>query len=110
MRNSILAGFSEIGMQAVVNEFDMKELYHPTLFPVEQTNHLTWKAVENLAEVRQAADVVARGTSLREKPRPALTRIDGDLPKIAVKRSMDEDKLYESSSAIRACAFFLLMT
>lgn len=100
MRNSILAGFSEIGMQAVVNEFDMKELYHPTLFPIKQTNHLTWKSVENLAEVRQAADIVARGTSLREKARPAFTRIDGDLPKIAVKRSMDEDKLYEYDELI----------
>lgn len=95
MRASILKGFSEIGMQAVVNEFDMKELYHPTLFPVRQTNFLSWKSIENEAVGRVAADVVARGTSLREKPRPIFTKIQGDMPKIATKTSMDEDAMYE---------------
>ena len=83
-------GLTEKDMQAVVNTYNLKDLYYPTLFPVKRTEFLTWKMLEGQAGLRIAGDLVARGASIPKKTREAISRIQGDIPKIAVSREMLE--------------------
>ena len=95
MQKTLMQGLTEVDMQAVVNSYNLNDYYYPTLFPIQQTNSLTWKSLEINTGLHLAADVVARGNSIAQKSREALTRLQGDIPKIAVKRVMEEDELNE---------------
>ena len=82
-------------MQAVINSYDLKPFYYPTLFPLTETPFLTWKMLEGQAGLKIAADLVARGATIPKKTREAISRIQGDIPKIAVSREKLEDELTE---------------
>lgn len=95
MLNSLMKGITEKDMQAIINKYDLKNFLYPTLFPLKENYTLTWKALEAQVGLRIAADLVARGAKLDAKTREAISRIQGDIPKIAVKRVMDENELNE---------------
>lgn len=95
MNKTLMVGLNEKDMQAVVNTYNLKDLYYPTLFPVKETSLLTWKMLEGLAGLRIAADLVSRGATIPKKTREAISRIEGDIPKIAISRDKHEDELNE---------------
>lgn len=43
-----MIGITEKDMQAVINTYDLKPYYYPTLFPLKENYTLTWKALEEL--------------------------------------------------------------
>ena len=88
-----MRGLVEKDMQAVINTYDLKPYYYPTLFPLKQTYTLTWKALEAQVGLKIAADLVARGASIDKKTREAIARLQGDIPKIAVKRTKNDEEL-----------------
>lgn len=88
-----MQGLNEKDMQAVVNEYDLKPFYYPTLFPLKETQYLTWKMLEAQAGLKIAADLVARGATVPKKTREAIARIQGDIPKLMISREMLEDEL-----------------
>ena len=90
-----MVGLNEKDMQAVVNTYNLKPYQYPTLFPIKETSFLTWKMLEGQAGLRIAADLVARGATIPKKTREAISRIQGDIPKIAVSRDKHEDELTE---------------
>lgn len=90
-----MQGLNEKDMQAVINSYDLKPFYYPTLFPLTETPFLTWKMLEGQAGLKIAADLVARGATIPKKTREAISRIQGDIPKIAVSREKLEDELTE---------------
>ena len=90
-----MQGLNEKNMQAVINSYDLKPYYHTTLFPVKNNITLTWKALEIQTGLRVAADVVARGASIDRKTRTAVSRVQGDIPKISILRDKDENELNE---------------
>lgn len=93
MLRSLMVGITEKDMQAVMNSYDLKNYYYPTLFPLKENYTLTWKALEAQAGLKIAGDLVARGATLDAKTREAIARIQGDIPKIAIKRVKDENEL-----------------
>ena len=95
MIGTLMRGLVEKDMQAVVNSYDLKPYYYPTLFPLKETYTLTWKALETQVGLKIAADLVARGASVDKKTREAIARIQGDIPKIAVKRTKNDEELNE---------------
>ncbi len=95
MRQTLMQGLTEKNMEATVNSYDLKPYYYPTLFPLKENFTLSWKGLEIMTGLKVAADIVARGASINRKTREALTRLQGDIPKIAVKRTMDEEQLTE---------------
>lgn len=95
MQKTLMQGLNEKDMEAVVNTYDLKPFYYPTLFPITETPFLTWKMLEGQAGLKIAADVVSRGATIPKKTRDAITRISGDIPKIAVQRDKQEDELTE---------------
>lgn len=90
-----MIGITEKDMQAVINTYDLKPYYYPTLFPLKENYTLSWKALEAQVGLRIAGDLVARGASISKKTREAIARIQGDIPKIAIKRTKDENELNE---------------
>lgn len=89
-------GLNEKDMQAVVNTYNLKNLYYPSLFPIgPESPMLTWKMLEGQAGLRIAADLVARGATIPRKIREAVSRLQGDIPKIAISRDKHEDELTE---------------
>lgn len=95
MQKTLMQGLNEKDMQAVVNTYDLKPYYYPTLFPLTETPFLSWKMLEGQAGLKIAADLVARGATIGKKTREAISRIQGDIPKIAVSREKHEDELTE---------------
>ena len=95
MNQTLMVGLTERDMQAVVNTYNLRAFYYPTLFPLKETYSLTWKTLEATVGLRIAGDLVARGASLDKKTREAISRLQGDIPKIAVKRTKDENELNE---------------
>lgn len=95
MLQSLMKGITEKDMQAVINQYDLKLYYYPTLFPLKENFTLTWKALEAQVGLKIAGDIVARGSSISKKTRNAIARIQGDIPKIAIKRTKDENELNE---------------
>lgn len=100
MIRTLMQGLNERNMQAVVNTYDLNEFYYPTLFPTKEQNTLDWKSLEAVSGLHLAGDVVARGASITNKSREALTRLQGDIPKIAAKRIMNENELNEYRIAL----------
>lgn len=92
---TLMQGLVEKDMQAVINTYDLKSYYYPTLFPLKQNYTLTWKALEVQTGLKIAADLVARGSRIDKKTREAISRIQGDIPKIAVKRTKNDEELDE---------------
>ena len=95
MIQTLMVGLVERDMQAVINTYDLKPYYYPTLFPLKQNYTLTWKALEAKTGLKIAADLVARGVSIDKKTREAISRIQGDIPKIAIKRTKSDEELDE---------------
>lgn len=95
MQKTLMRGLVEKDMQAVVNTYSLNDFYYPTLFPLKETNFLTWKMLEGQAGLRIAADLVARGATIPRKTREAINRIQGDIPKISISRDKLEDELTE---------------
>jgi len=90
-----MVGLNEKDMQAVINTYDLKPYYYPTLFPLTETPFLTWKMLEGQAGLKIAADLIARGATIPKKTRQAISRIQGDIPKISISRQKLEDELTE---------------
>jgi hypothetical protein len=95
MQKTLMQGLNEKDMQAVINTYDLKPYYYPTLFPLTETPFLTWKMLEGQAGLKIAADLVSRGATIPKKTREAISRIQGDIPKIAISREKLEDELTE---------------
>ena len=95
MQKTLMQGLNETDMQAVINTYDLKPYYYPTLFPLTETPFLTWKMLEGQAGLKIAADLVSRGSTIPRKTREAINRIQGDIPKIAISREKLEDELTE---------------
>lgn len=90
-----MQGLQEKDMQAVVNTYDLKNYYYPSLFPITSQKTLTWKIIEAQSGLKVAADVHAFNASIVKKERGVASRVDGDIPKIAISREKTEEFLNE---------------
>ena len=95
MQRSLMVGLNERDMAAVIHSYDLKDYYYSTLFPLKETNFLTWKMLEAQSGLKIAADLVSRGATIPRKTREAIARIQGDIPKISISREKHEDELTE---------------
>lgn len=95
MQKTLMQGLNEKDMQAEINTYDLKPYYYPSLFPLTETPFLTWKMLEAQAGLKIAADLVSRGSTIGKKTRQAISRIQGDIPKISISREKLEDELTE---------------
>lgn len=95
-----MVGLTEKDMQGVINTYDFKPFYFPTLYPLKEQATLTWKSLVAQAGLKIAADIVSRGASIPRKTREAINRIQGDIPKIAISREMNEQEITDYDIAL----------
>lgn len=100
MNESLMIGLTENDVQAVVNSYDLKPFYYPTLFPLKETYKLTFTTLESQVGLKIAADLVARGSTIPKKVRDAIEKISGSIPKIAISRELEENELTEYDIAV----------
>ena len=100
INQTLMQGLREVDMQGVINTYDLKPFYFPTLFPLKESMTFDWKMLEALAGLKIAADVVSRGATIPRKQREAISNLRGEIPKIAASRIMEENDLNEYDVAL----------
>ena len=91
-------------MEAYVNrqrELFLQKLYWPQFFPLKYTTQLTWESLSGSGGNPVMADVIEYNASAPLKSRRVVTKVTGDIPKIAIKRQMDE-KDYNDYNILKA--------
>ena len=96
---SIIDGLTNENLSAIMQVLNLDNLYYPTIMPTEEQNSLIFSAVLGKISNRAKAKMVSRGSTIPRAGRPALGKVFGDIPKIAIGRDMDEDKLNEYLNA-----------
>ena len=107
MERSILSeSFTKVNMEAYVNrrrEQFLKRLFWNRFFPLKYTTQLTWESLTGSGGNPVMADVIEYNASAPLKTRRVVTKVTGDIPKIALKRQMDE-KDYNEYNTLKALA------
>jgi len=105
MERSILKELNKSNMTANVNaakEAFLKRLFWPLFFTLKYTTQLTWESLSGSSGSPVMADVIKYNASAPEKTRRYVKKMAGDIPKTAIKRSMDEKDMndYNTLSAL----------
>jgi hypothetical protein len=107
MERSILSeSFNKANMEAYVNarrEQFLKRLFWQRFFPLKYTTQLTWESLTGSGGAPVMADVIEYNASAPLKTRRVVSKVTGDIPKIAIKRQMDE-KDYNEYNTLKALA------
>jgi len=107
MERSILSeSFNKVNMEAYINarrEQFLKRLFWQKFFPLKYTTQLTWESLTGSGGNPVMADVIEYNASAPLKTRRVVTKTTGDIPKIAIKRQMDE-KDYNEYNTLKALA------
>ena len=94
MERSILSeSFNKANMEAYVNarrEQFLKRLFWQKFFPLKYTTQLTWESLTGSGGSPVMADVIEYNASAPLKSRRVVTKTTGDIPKLALKRQLDE--------------------
>ena len=107
MERSILSeSFTKVNMEAYINrrrEQFLKRAFWNKFFPLKYTTQLTWESLTGSGGSPVMADVIEYNASAPLKTRRVVTKVTGDIPKIAIKRQMDE-KDYNEYNTLKALA------
>ena len=93
MERSILKEITKANVEAYVNrarELQLQRMFWAQFFPLKYTTQLTWESLSGSGGNPVMADVVEYDASAPIKTRRSISKVTGDIPKIAIKRKMDE--------------------
>jgi hypothetical protein len=93
MERSILKELNKANLEAYVNrrrEDLLKKMYWQQFFPLKYTTQLTWESLAGSGGNPVMADVIEYNASAPLKSRRVVSKTTGDIPKLALKRQMDE--------------------
>ncbi len=105
-RSILVESFNRANMEAYINarrEQFLKRLFWQKFFPLKYTTQLTWESLTGSNGSPVMADVIEYNASAPLKTRRVVTKVTGDIPKIALKRQMDE-KDYNEYNTLKALA------
>ena len=97
MENTIIKEVTQKGLDTYFKARQYEAMYWPTLFPLKNVMALTFTTLIGEQNGRVAADVIAYDASAPLKTRQVVSKMRGDIPKIAVKRQMSETNILEYS-------------
>lgn len=98
MERSILREITQANVEAYVNrarEQFLQRMFWNKFFPLKYTTQLTWESLSGSGGNPVMADVVEYNSSAPLKTRRTVSKKTGDIPKIAIKRQMDEKDMNE---------------
>jgi hypothetical protein len=93
MERSLLKELNKSTLEAYVNrarEAWLKRMFWTMFFPLKYTTQLTWESLSGSAGSPVMADVIEYNASSPLKSRRTVSKASGDIPKIGIKRKMDE--------------------
>lgn len=106
MERSLLKELTKPNVEAYINrqrEIWLSRLFWQNFFPLKYTTQLTWESLAGSGGNPVMADVIEYNASAPLKTRRTVTKTSGDIPKLALKRQMDE-KDYNEYLTIKALA------
>lgn len=98
MERSLLKELNKATVEAYVNkqrEAFLARMFWNKFFPLKYTTQLTWESLSGSSGNPVMADVIEYNASAPIKSRRVVTKTSGDIPKIAIKRQMDEKDMNE---------------
>ena len=98
MERSLLKELNKKNISAFVNrarDTYLKQMFWPLFFSLKYTTQLTWESLSGSSGAPVMADVVEYNSSAPLKTRRTISKAHGDIPKIAIKRRMDEKDFNE---------------
>ena len=98
MERTILKEITKPNVEAYVNrarELFLQRMFWNKFFPLKYTTQLTWESLSGSGGNPVMADVVEYNSSAPLKTRRTVSKQTGDIPKIAIKRQMDEKDMNE---------------
>lgn len=90
MERSLIKEVNKKGMLARISSKKVKPLLFPNFFQIQPVSSLRYETLVGEKGVPVMADVIAFDASAPEKTRQTVSKLSGDIPKIALKRSMNE--------------------
>ena len=106
MERSLLKELNKSTLEAFVNrarETFFKRMFWTQFFVLKYTTQLTWESLSGTSGNPVMADVIEYNASAPLKSRRTVSKAHGDIPKIAIKRKMDE-KDYNDYTTLQALA------
>ena len=88
MERTLLKELSDPRLKAYLKDRETKPRYWPTLFPLDYSDELDWKALSAENGGTIVADVVSYDSAAPEKGRKVIKKASGEIAKVAVKRTM----------------------
>jgi hypothetical protein len=98
MERTLLKEITKANVEAYVNrarEQFLQRMFWNKFFPLKYTTQLTWESLSGSGGNPVMADVVEYNASAPLKTRRTVSKKTGDIPKIAIKRQMDEKDMNE---------------
>lgn len=90
MERSLIRQINRKNMSARLNSRHVKPMYYPNFFTPKKKTSLKWETLVGEKGAPVIADVISFNASAPEKTREVISKMSGDIPKTAVKRSMNE--------------------
>lgn len=91
-QRSLLNEVNKMSMQARLISRAVKEVVFPNFFSLTKVDSLKWETLIGEKGVPVMADVISYDASAPEKKREVVSKASGDIPKTALKRSMNESE------------------
>lgn len=90
MERSLLQMVNRTNMMARLNSKYVKPLYFPNFYGLKKVSTLEWNTLVGDQGAPVMADVISFDASAPQKSREVLRKLSGDIPKLALQRSMNE--------------------
>lgn len=95
MERSLIKQINKKNMMARLNTRHVKPLYFPNFYGSKRVSRLKWETLVGEKGAPVMADVISFDSAAPEKTREVISKMSGDIPKTAVKRSMNESEYQE---------------
>ncbi len=90
MEKSLIKQVNKKNMMARLNTRHVKPVVFPNFFGTKRVTSLKWETLAGEKGAPVMADVISFDASAPQKTREVISKLSGDIPKIAVKRGMNE--------------------
>ncbi|GHV48041.1 hypothetical protein FACS1894181_02830 [Bacteroidia bacterium] len=95
MERSLIKQVNQKNMSARLNTRYVKPMYYPNFFGVKRKDSLKWETLTGEKGAPVIADVISFDASAPQKTREVISKLSGDIPKVSVKRGMNESDYNE---------------
>lgn len=90
MERSLLKMVNQVNLMARLNTKYVRPMYYPNFFGLKKVSVLEWSTLVGDQGAPVMADAISFDATAPQKSREVIRKLSGDIPKIAVRRGMNE--------------------